>query len=178
MKARVLQVRKPDPSAKRPYDEALAPPVPNPPSSEPGLTWSLFQGKWPWMPDFRTLTPANTGKSKQIELTMAAADKPFGVSFSGYFVAAHDGEYTFTVDTDTGAMLFLHDIRVIDEPMKSSAGKFSGSVRLKAGWHPLRLLYRHATGQPRLVFTCQRAGGESLRRDAADLCQTGRRTDQ
>jgi hypothetical protein len=123
------------------------------------------------MPDFRTLTPAKTGKSKQIELTMASADKPLGVAFNGYFVAAHDGEYTFTVDTDTGAMLFLHDIRVIDEPMKNSAGKFSGSARLKAGWHPLRLLYRHATGQPRLVFTCQRAGGESWKLDATNLRQ-------
>jgi arylsulfatase A-like enzyme len=178
MKARVLQVRKPNASAKRPYDEALVPSVTNPPSSQPGITWSLFSGAWPWIPDFRTLTPAGTGTSKQIELTMAPADKPFGVAFNGYFVAAGDGEYTFTVDTDTGAMLFLHDIRVIDEPMKNSAGKFSGSVRLKAGWHPLRLLYRHATGEPRLMFTCQTAGGESLKLDAARLRQTVQRTNQ
>jgi Sulfatase/PA14 domain/Domain of unknown function (DUF4976) len=178
MKARVLQVRKPNPSAKRPYDEALVPPVANPPSSEPGLTWSLFQGEWPWMPNFRTLTPAHAGKSNQIELTMASADRPFGIAFNGYFVAPHDGEYTFTLDTDTGAMLFLHEIRVIDEPMKNSAGKFSGSVRLQAGWHPLRLLYRHATGQPRLEFTCQRDGGELLKLDATNLRQTGQRSVQ
>lgn len=173
MKARVLQVRKPDPSAKRPYDKALVPPVANSPSSEPGLAWSLFEGEWPWMPDFRTLTPAKTGKSKQIELTMAPADRPFGIAIAGYFVAPHDGEYTFTVNTDTGAMLFLHAIRVIDEPMKNSAGKFSGSVRLQAGWHPLRLLYRHATGPKRLELTCQRTGGELLNLDAANLRQSG-----
>ena len=178
MKARVLQVRKPNPSAKRPYDEALVPPVANPPFSEPGLTWSLFHGEWPWMPDFRTLTPAKTGKSEQIELMMAAANRPFGVVFNGYFVAPHDGEYTFTVDTDTGAMLFLHDIRVIDEPIKNSAGKFSGSVRLMAGWHPLRLLYRHAAGQARLELTCQRAVGELLKLDATDLRRSGQRTIQ
>ncbi len=178
MKARVLQVRKPDPGAKRPYDKALVPAVPNPPSTKPGLTWSLFQGEWPWMPDFRTLTPASTGKSKQFELTMSSADKPFGVAFNGYFVAPHDGEYSFTVDTDTGAMLFLHDIRVIDEPMKNSAGKFTGSVRLKAGWHPLRLLYRHANGQPQLELTCQRVGGEFVKFDATGLRQSGQRTIQ
>jgi arylsulfatase A-like enzyme len=177
MKARVLQVRKPDPSAKRPYDKALVPRVAAPPSSEPGLTWSLFQGEWPWMPDFRTLSPANMGKSKQIDLAMGAADQPFGVAFTGYFVAPQDGEYTFTLDTDTGAMLFLHDVRVIDEPMKNSAGKFSGSIRLEAGWHPLRLLYRHTMGQPRLAFTCQRAGGELLKLDATNLRQTRQRTE-
>lgn len=174
MKARVLQVRKPNPSAKRPYDTALVPPVATSPSSEPGLTWSFFPGEWPWMPDFRTLTPTRTGKSTQIELTMASADKPFGVAFNGYFLAPHDGEYTFTVDSDTGAMLFLHDIRVIEEPLKNSAGKFSGSVRLKSGWHPLRLLYRHVAGQPRLELTCQKPGGESIKLDAADLRQAGR----
>jgi hypothetical protein len=130
------------------------------------------------MPDFRTLTSTKTGNSKQIELTMAAAGKPFGVAFNGYFVAADDGEYTFTVNTDTGAMLFLHDIRVIDEPMKNSAGAFSGSVRLKAGWHPLRLLYRHAKGQPRLELTCQRSGGELLKLDATNLRQTGQRSNR
>jgi arylsulfatase A-like enzyme len=175
MKARVLQVRKPDPGAKRPYDKALVPPVENPPSTEPGLTWSLFQGKWPWMPDFRTLTAATTGNSKQIELTMASAEiaagHPFGVAFTGYFVAPHDGEYTFTVDTDTGAMLFLHDIRLIDEPLRNSSGKFTGTVRLKTGWHPLRLLYRHATGQPRLDFTCRTVSGESVKLDATNLHQ-------
>jgi hypothetical protein len=175
MKARVLRVRRADPSAPRPYDEAFVPPVAQPPSSEPGITWSLFHADWPWMPDFRTLMPTKTGTSEQIELTMAPADKPFGVVFNGYFVASHNGEYRFTVDTDTGAMLFLHDIRVIDEPRKNSAGKFSGSVRLEAGWHALRLLYRHATGQPRLEFTCERAGGKSLKLDATNLRQSGPR---
>jgi hypothetical protein len=176
MKARVLQVRKADASSKRSYDEALVPPVPKPPSRQPGLTWSLFHGEWPWMPDFRTLTPAESGKSERIALTMAPAGSPFGVAFEGYFLAPRDGEYTFTVDTDTGAMLFLHDIRVIDEPMKASAGKYNGNVRLKAGWHPLRLLYRHATGQPQLELTCQRANGEILKLDAANLRQTEQQT--
>jgi hypothetical protein len=122
------------------------------------------------------------GKSTKIELTMAAAlaeaDRPFGVVFDGYFVAPHDGEYTFTVDTDTGAMLFLHDIRVIDEPLENSSGKFSGSVRLKAGWHPLRLLYRHNAARPRLELTCQNAVGDLLKLDAADLRRTKQRTGQ
>jgi hypothetical protein len=58
--------------------------------------------------------------------------------------------------TDTGAILFLHDVRVIGEPLKNSAGKFTGNVRLSAGWHPMRLYYRHAgDGKPRLDLTCQ-----------------------
>jgi len=55
-------------------------------------------------------------------------------------------------------MLFLHDIRLIDESKNNIGGQFSGGVRLQAGWHPLRLYYRHVTGQPHLAFNCQSAG--------------------
>jgi len=171
MKARVLQVRKPDASAQRPYDEALVPPVADEPDGAPGLAWSSYQGQWPWLPDFRTLTPEKTGTAKRIDLTMADGKQPFGMAFEGFFHAAQDGEYSFTLESDTGAMLFLHEIRVIDEPLKNPTGKFSGSVRLKAGWHPLRLYYRHADGQPRLELTCQIANGESVKLNEANLCQ-------
>jgi PA14 domain/N-sulphoglucosamine sulphohydrolase, C-terminal len=171
MKARVLQVRKPDASAKRPYDEALVPPVAKAPAGASGVGWSLFKGEWPWMPDFRTLAPADTGQAKQIELTMASGDDPFGVAFEGCFKVPADGDYTFTVDSDGGATLFVHDIRVIDEPMKHPGGRFSGSARLEAGWHPLRLYYRHLTGVPRLGFTLRDAEGKSLKLDEASLRQ-------
>jgi arylsulfatase A-like enzyme len=159
MKARVLQVRTRNDSAPRPYDTALVPPVTKEPSGSPGLSWFLFKGDWPWLPEFRTLKPSKRGETKNIHLAMAPARKPFGVAFEGFFHATNDGEYTFTLDSDTGAMLFLHDIRVIDEPLKNPAGKFSGSVRLKAGWHPIRLYYRHTgTAKPRLELACEVEG--------------------
>lgn len=160
MKARVLQVRMPSDGAPRPYDKAFVPAVEHDVSGgSPGLGWSLFSGDWPWLPDFRTLKPVSRGVTKAVDLTMATNGKPFGVSFDGYFFAQQDGAYTFTLGSDTGAMLFLHDIRVIDEPRKKSAGTDSGTVRLKSGWHPVRLYYRHAgDAQPGLRLTCQLDG--------------------
>ncbi|MCF7731629.1 MAG: sulfatase-like hydrolase/transferase [Akkermansiaceae bacterium] len=173
MKARVLQVRKPDPSAPRPYDNALVPPVTKEPAGSPGLAWSLFKGEWPWMPDFRTLTPASKGETNRIDLSMASANQPSGIAFEGFFHAEQDGEYTFTIDSDTGAMLFLHEIRVLDEPLKKPAGKSSGRVRLKAGWHPLRLYYRHAGGgQPKLDFEVRNPAGASLKPDESSFRST------
>lgn len=161
MKARVLQVRTPNSSARRPYDNALVPAVEKAPSGTPGLTWSLFKGGWPWMPDFRTLASESTGQTPTLDLAMVSSEQAFGVAFTGYFHAAQDGEYTFTLSSDTGAMLFLHDIRVIDEPMKTPAGKFTGSSRLQAGWHPLRLYYRHAgSAKPHLELSCQQGGAK------------------
>ena len=159
MKARVLQVRVPNASAPRPYDNAPVPAMTKAPGGTPGLKWFLFNGEWPWVPDFRTLTPVKHGESKAIDLAMAPAGQPFGIVFEGYFHATEAAEYTFTLANNTGAMLFLHDIRVIDEPLKDSAGKFTGSVRLGAGWHPVRLYYRHdGRAKPRLELSCRQGG--------------------
>jgi hypothetical protein len=173
MKARVLQVRVPNASAPRPYDAALVPPTEQGMTTRSGLTWSLYQGDWPWLPDFRTLTPVRQGTCQRVEVSVVEARPSGGVAFNGFFHAPRDGEYTFTITSDTGAMLFLHDIRVIDEPMKHAAGTFSGSVRLKAGWHPLRLYYRHAGGQkPELKLTGCAPDGKSLKLEAASFRQS------
>ncbi len=159
MKARVLQLRTPNPSAPRPYDNLPVPPVAPELAGAPGLSWFWYQGQWPWIPDFRTLTPVKRGEIKTVNLSMVQGRQPCGVAFTGFFHAKQEGVYTFTLASDTGAMLRLHDIRVIDEPMKNSAGQFTGSVRLQAGWHPIRLYYRHADNPQRhLELTCQLDG--------------------
>jgi arylsulfatase A-like enzyme len=164
MKARVLQIRVPNPSAPRPYDNVPVPPVAKAPTGTPGLTWSTFNGAWPWLPDFRTLTPAKRGVTRTIDLAVTTGNKPFGIAFEGYFYAAQASEYAFTLTNDTGAMLFLHDIRVIAEPLKNSAGKFTGSVRLNTGWHPIRLYYRHSgNAQPQLELTCQQGASTAYK---------------
>jgi len=171
MKARVLQVRKPNPSAKRPYDNAFVPPVANEPATKSGLTRSLFKGAWPWMPDFRTLRPDTMSASQTIALPTPAGDQPFGVAFAGFFQIPADGDYTFTLESDGSAMLFVHDIRVIEEP-KHPAGEIStGGVRLKAGWHPLRLYYRHSSGEPKLELAVKNADGQPLKMDVSNLRQ-------
>lgn len=172
MKARVLCVRMPDSSAPRPYDNALVPSLAGEPAGKPGLSWEMFKGEWPWLPDFDTLEKTSAGSATASELSMKPASGPFGVVFRGYFHAAQDGAYTFTLGSDTGAMLFIHDIRLIGETRKNSAGTFSGRVLLKAGWHPIRLLYRHAgEGEPRVDLRCETGGGEAVDLDAINLRQ-------
>jgi len=174
MKARVLRVRTPNASAPRPYDHALVPAL-TPRATAPGLSWVLFKGAWPWLPDLRMLTPAKRGHSTGIDLSMLQEKESEAIAFEGYFHAPRDGEYDFTLKTDTGAMLFLHDIRVIAEPMRNPAGSFRGSALLQAGWHPLRLYYRHqGDHKPELQLVCTGPDREPLKlveasfRQAAD----------
>jgi hypothetical protein len=55
MKARALQVRRPNPTASRPYDNAPVPPVKEPGNARPGLLYRAFEVRTPWTPDVETL---------------------------------------------------------------------------------------------------------------------------
>jgi len=156
MKSRVLQVRKPDNTAPRPYDQTPVPSLATKPGDADGFAWSLFQGEWPWVPDFRALSPVAQGKCPAVALPESSPAGPFGVAFAGYFHAPEDGDWEFTLASDTGATLFLHDIRVIAEPLHGAAGEHKGSVRLAAGWHPIRIYSRHSgPAAPRLEFSAR-----------------------
>ncbi len=150
MKARVLQVRRPNASAPRPYDEAPVPPVAPPPARPGRLRCAVFRGAWPWVPDFRALEPARTELVTAITATPLPADAPGGAAFTGFFHAPRTGDYTFAVTSNGGAELFLHDARVIDDDFRHTGAEVSGTIRLAAGWHPFRLYTRHVRGARRL----------------------------
>jgi arylsulfatase A-like enzyme len=158
MKARVLQLRSPDAAAERPYDAACVPAGAHAPEGKPAFTRSVYLGEWPWMPDFASLIPADRQTTDGIALPDIPPDQPFGLAFEGWFHAEQDGDYLFTLSSDTGGMLFLHDILVIDEPRENAAGTFTGSARLQAGCHPLRLYYRHAGSAKPLLELSSKAG--------------------
>jgi hypothetical protein len=124
------------------------------------------------MPDFRTLTPESSKPATRIDSSGVQSGKAQGLAFDGFVRIPADGVYTFTLDADTGAMLFMHDIRVIDEPIRDSAGTHSGKVRLGAGWHPIRLYYRHAgSGEVRLSLKCADEQGNEVKLEEGALRQ-------
>lgn len=153
MKALALQSRMPDPSAPRPYDDALVPALTAEPAGSEGLTCSVFPGDWPWIPDFRTLTAEKKSGVPSPALPTEIPDGPFGIFFEGSFYAAEDGEYQFTAQSEGGASIFLHDCRVIAGSKDASAETSSGKIWLQAGWHPIRISYRHASGKPALEIS-------------------------
>jgi len=62
--------------------------------------------------------------------------------FTGYIQAPVDGDYTFSLSTDAGALLRIHDATVINADFGYRAGsKVSGSIKLKMGMHAFRLYY-------------------------------------
>ncbi|HEY0864428.1 MAG TPA: sulfatase-like hydrolase/transferase [Lacunisphaera sp.] len=157
LKARALQARRPDGTTRRPYDEARVAPAVIAPPETGGLRRGIYPGQWPWVPDFRAQPANETVVVAKVDA--AAVPGGGGQAFTGFFRAPRDGEYTFHVTSDQGAVLFLHEARVIDEAMDQSGREQSGSIRLAAGWHPLRIYSRHGEDHPRLKASWQEGGG-------------------
>lgn len=160
MKARVLQLRRPHPDAKRPYDETLIPAeMPLETKITGGLLYKTYVGSWPWMPRFESLAKqptmhGNTLDLKQLLETLQRAAKldrryapPLGLQVHGFLKIPADGKYQFEAMGNGHSMLFVHDIRLIDENAEEGRHVLSGSLPLKAGWHPVRYLHRTKAGK-------------------------------
>ncbi|HEY0946891.1 MAG TPA: sulfatase-like hydrolase/transferase [Opitutaceae bacterium] len=177
MKARVLQLRRPDSSAPRPYDAAFVPAVPVTEPGPRGVRYTAYEGAWPWMPEFQALTPVRSGSVERIDLAKRPRDTDFGLMFEAWFHAETDGEYAFTAASDAGVVLFVHEARVIDDDFGRTGAVATGAIRLAAGWHPLRLYYRHGHGDGRLEVSYRLSGGASQPLDAAALAVPARPRD-
>jgi len=136
----VLRVRRPSTQAKRPYDNELVPAV-KASNRISGVEWRAFKQKLPWVAKLDDLKPASTGVIDDIALRLKKNAE--AVLFTGCIEVPSDGEYTFHLSANSGALLRLHEATVIDADFGHDAGReVHGTIRLQAGLHPFRLYYR------------------------------------
>ena len=134
-----LQSRRPDSTAPRPYDAALVPALATT-VTVTGVDWRAYAGPFPWVPDFAALTPVATGTMSRPDPAGVPPSAAAGLLFTGRLIIPADGEYTFYLTTDTGAILRLHAATLIDADFGYAHGtEKSASIRLRAGPHPFRL---------------------------------------
>jgi len=142
--------RRPLSTNPRPYDSAQIPPYVPQVAVRNGLKWKSYEGYWPWLPDLRTLPPINVGERAGISTSVRCRENDFGISFEGYVNIATAGAYTFQINSNSGASLWVHEAHVIDNDTQYAPAKTSATVNLKTGLHPIRLFYRHQGGTPSL----------------------------
>lgn len=147
LKDEVLRMRRPLADAPRPYDQALIPSVSIKDPAEGVLGYMIYEGAWPWLPDFDTMEPITKGACSSLDPKPPERLQPHGLRLSGFFKAPTDGEYIFHLRSGNSAQLRLHQALVIDNDFHHTESWVSVSIRLKAGFHPLYLDTRHPTGQ-------------------------------
>lgn len=158
MTGMLLTVRRPDVEAPRPYDGALLPAVTVSGDLKDGVEFSVYEGKWPWLPDFDSLTPTRRGRASGLDVSVLKGDS--GVRFSGFIKVATDGNYTFRLTSDSGAQMWIHDARVIGNDFCKEAGE--ATIPLRAGLHPFRIFYRKTTDKPFLKLEYSLVGEGSM----------------
>ncbi len=140
MKDKVLQSRRPNNSATRPYDNELVPAITGI-KTIPGVNWKSFKGDFKWVPDVTALEAIDTGNTRLPNIDM----KKDGIQtllFTGYLQIPADGDYTFYMSTNGKAFLRLHDAALIDEDFGYEVGvEKNATIKLKKGLHPFRLAF-------------------------------------
>lgn len=150
MKARVLQVRRSNKSAPRPYDTTLIPSV-TVANVVQGLDWKIYEGDFQWIPNIDNMEASFAGEAMTTNPRIVKKEKSAILFFSGYIRVPADGKYTFYMSSDTKAYFQIHDIEVIDEDYGYSGDLTrSETLYLKAGFHPIGLYYycTAANGEP------------------------------
>jgi hypothetical protein len=163
-KETALRTRRPDPGAKRPYDDEPVPAVAVAAGgTRPGLDWRAYAGSFPWVPQFAGL--ASSGEGHADGLKIDAAGGAAAVRFDGFIEAPAEGKYTFYLSSDGGAEVRLHEATVIDADFGYAGGReVSAEIVLKAGRHPFHLSYARragaAAGTPALQLSWSGPGFE------------------
>jgi len=139
MKNKVLQSRRPDNSAPRPYDKELIPAI-IVKKTFPGVKWNAYNGNFPWIPKVTKMKPSKSGISKIPTVKFEDSKENEIFYFTGYLQIPTDGKYTFSLTTNTNALFRIHDCLVIDEDFGYYGGsERSGTILLKKGLHPFKL---------------------------------------
>jgi arylsulfatase A-like enzyme len=154
MKDTVLRLRRPNASASRPYDGEWVPSTNATPVTL-GVEWATYTNAFPWVPELTDFTPAAAGQTNTVTLAVRPRDNTIGILFTGYLNVPSDGDYTFYLAADTGALLRIHEATVLEADFGYVGGtERSATIKLQAGKHPYRLYYaRGSNGIPSLDWS-------------------------
>jgi hexosaminidase len=112
----------------------------------PGLSYARISARFDSMPDFAALTPDSTGIQAAPDIAPLDPGTPFGVEWRGYVRVPRQGRYVFTLGSDDGSVLWVHDTPVVPNDGLHGYLEKSGAADLTAGYHPIRIAYFNALG--------------------------------
>lgn len=115
-------------------------PVPNV-VGQPGVVCKYYEGQWQDLPDFDALTPAKVEVVDAMNLEPSDRETMFALQFTGYVTVPRDGLYTFCTNSNDGSQLFIGDTLVADNGGLHASEVRGGFIALKAGMHPIRVIY-------------------------------------
>jgi hypothetical protein len=112
-----------------------------------GVHYDYYEGRWAKLPDFDSIRPIRSGSLYRLDYrAVHPAGDYFGVVFSGFLSIDTDGDYTFYSSSDDGSRILIDGEQVLDNDGTHAVITVKGTVRLKRGLHPIRVLFFEGMG--------------------------------
>jgi alpha-L-arabinofuranosidase len=111
-----------------------------------GVTCKYYEGQWSFIPIFDSLKAKRTETAEQFIIPHNNSGDNFAVQYSGYIKILKDGSYTFFANSDDGAIVTVDGELVVDNDGQHAPQEESGTIVLKAGFHPITVGFFQAGG--------------------------------
>jgi hexosaminidase len=124
----------------------------------PGLTYAYGEGNFTSADDVRDKQLSRVGMVPQVGLRGDERPEQYGVRLSGLLRVPRDALYTFYLVSDDGAKLRIDGDLVVDHDGQHDATEKRGQIALRAGYHPVELVFFQAGGGAALQLAVSAPG--------------------
>jgi hexosaminidase len=112
----------------------------------PGLAYAYFEGTFRSADDVRQGEPVRVSTEPEVGLRGDERPEHYGVRISGLLRAPRDTLYSFHLSSDDGAKLRVGGEVVVDHDGQHGESEKQGQIALRAGSHPIEVVYFQADG--------------------------------
>lgn len=135
------------------------PPVDESAAAADGLSLEIHDAVTESLDELAGRTPRSVTTIGDVRLP---ADRPrdrFALVYRGFLRVPADGLYTFSLRSDDGSRLYLHDRLVVERDGRQVYDVREGRVALRRGLHPIRVEFCEFEGRESLSLSWSIAGG-------------------
>lgn len=113
-----------------------------------GLQYQLYDGQFPYIPDYTALKPVKQGVVDKLDLNLVevSGKRSYSIVFSGYIEFPQAGLVRIGLGSDDGSKLYLKDQLVIDNDFGHGFQMLTRWVRVPRGLVPFRIEYMEVGG--------------------------------
>jgi alpha-N-arabinofuranosidase len=122
-----------------------------------GIKTAIYEGDWNMLPNFDKLNPVSSSVTEQITLPEGMLQN-YGVKYEGYIKVLKDNLYTFFINNDDGAVLYINDEPIINNDGLHAPEEMSNSVILKEGYHKIKVVFFQKGGGQALEVSIEGPG--------------------
>lgn len=148
-------------------DVSFLAPVPDSSATESGLVLEMHDAVTASLDELAGRTPKSVTTIDDIRLPSGRPRDRFALVYRGFLRVPADGLYTFSLRSDDGSRLYLHDRLVVERDGLQIYDVREGRVALRRGLHPFRVEFCEFEGRESLSISWSTTG-ERLERIPAE----------